>query len=338
MKMYTQPSFDKRIEAPMLQATFSPDSSQAIADRLVRLPNPMRNLDRGLALARKIVGSLTPIQIVKLLQEFKSDPAAPGTMLLRGAPVDRFLPRTPSDGRPSSEKKTFVSEYVLLWIAQELGEAFAFAEEKDGNLVHDVAPNPKKQTSHSNEGTYDLGYHNEVALSKYRPDYLALLCLRADHEGKAVTRSADIARALPYLGSQVIDDLRRDEFLLKAPESFGTSGEAHKVAVLEGPIEYPEVRVNFDRMEGATKRARQALSKLAEVFARPDVMCQSKLRPGDLLVVNNRKTVHARTAFEAHFDGRDRWLQRIYAASTLWPMRSPDNRSARVLSIHGDYE
>ena len=60
-------------------------------------------------------------------------------------------------------------------------------EEKNGNLVHDVAPNPKKRSSRSNEGSdNDLGFHNEVAVSEHRPDHLALLCLKSDREGKAV--------------------------------------------------------------------------------------------------------------------------------------------------------
>ena len=37
------------------------------------------------------------------------------------------------------------------------------------------------------------------------------------------------------------------------------------------------------------------------------------LEPGDLLMVDNRRAVHARTAFRPRYDGQDRWLQRVYA-------------------------
>src|SRR4051812_1165900 len=202
---------------PLLISMFTPRVTRAIRARLLDLPPPDENIERALAQARKIIGSMTPLDSLEMIRVFKCDPSAPGALLLRGAPIDRFLPMTPRNGQPSPDKRTFVSEYVLLWIAQELGEPFAFVEEKNGNLVHDVAPNPDKRHSRSNEGSDDLGFHNEVAVSEHRPDHLALLCLKSDREGKAVTYSADIARASYYLSQATMDDLRREEFSLDAP-------------------------------------------------------------------------------------------------------------------------
>lgn len=33
--------------------------------------------------------------------------------------------------------------------------------------------------------------------------------------------------------------------------------------------------------------------------------------PGDVLVINNQRSVHARSAFKARLDGSDRWLLRV---------------------------
>ena len=41
------------------------------------------------------------------------------------------------------------------------------------------------------------------------------------------------------------------------------------------------------------------------------------LRPGDLLALDNRHWLHGRTPFEAVYDGRDRWLQRLYFSEEL---------------------
>ena len=40
-----------------------------------------------------------------------------------------------------------------------------------------------------------------------------------------------------------------------------------------------------------------------------------KLQAGDLLIIDNRKTAHARSQFTARFDGSDRWIQRAFAIS-----------------------
>ncbi|MEV5877084.1 TauD/TfdA family dioxygenase [Streptomyces sp. NPDC052101] len=53
------------------------------------------------------------------------------------------------------------------------------------------------------------------------------------------------------------------------------------------------------------------------------------LRPGEALLINNRKGLHARSEFTARYDGADRWLQRTYVRRNQWTMRyrqSHENR------------
>ncbi|MER6234200.1 TauD/TfdA family dioxygenase [Streptomyces sp. NPDC001616] len=49
-----------------------------------------------------------------------------------------------------------------------------------------------------------------------------------------------------------------------------------------------------------------------------------RLTPGDLVIIDNRVTVHGRTAFHPRYDGADRWLQRTYVTTDL--RRSRDHR------------
>lgn len=79
-----------------------------------------------------------------------------------------------------------------------------------------------------------------------------------------------------------------------------------------------------------TDEANAALEALAEVCGRPDVSQKVFLRPGEMLLINNRKGAHARTAFPARYDGTDRWLQRLYARRSLWELRRDPGRSRRV--------
>jgi alpha-ketoglutarate-dependent taurine dioxygenase len=54
------------------------------------------------------------------------------------------------------------------------------------------------------------------------------------------------------------------------------------------------------------------------------------LGAGDLLVVDNHTTVHARSPFPARFDGSDRWLQRTFVVTDLTP--SATDREGRIVT------
>nr|BFE86607.1 hypothetical protein GCM10020093_092080 [Planobispora longispora] len=94
--------------------------------------------------------------------------------------------------------------------------------------------------------------------------------------------------------------------------------------MLSGAPEDPDMRVDLAATTPLTPRAEAALAELGEVF---DRSAQSvRLLPGDLVIVDNRVTVHGRTAFQPRYDGRDRWLQRTFVAVNL--RRSRDHRPA----------
>jgi L-asparagine oxygenase len=56
------------------------------------------------------------------------------------------------------------------------------------------------------------------------------------------------------------------------------------------------------------------------------------LAPGDLAFVDNRLAVHGRTAFRARYDGRDRWLQRMFVQRDLRRSRAVRPGDGYVLS------
>jgi L-asparagine oxygenase len=77
--------------------------------------------------------------------------------------------------------------------------------------------------------------------------------------------------------------------------------------------------------------ADEAIKALTAACNDPDLSESVQLRAGDLLAINNNRCAHSRSAFPALFDGRDRWLQRVYVRRSVWPLpvESPD--SYRVL-------
>jgi hypothetical protein len=56
------------------------------------------------------------------------------------------------------------------------------------------------------------------------------------------------------------------------------------------------------------------------------------IEPGSLLVLDNRRCVHARSVFRAVFDGRDRWLQRAAVVRDLDASVGDRLRGSRVIA------
>ncbi|WKX69496.1 clavaminate synthase family protein [Streptomyces sp. XD-27] len=271
-----------------------------------------------------------PAGLRRGLRAFRRDSGPSGALLVRGLPVDEpALPDTPT-GRGSVQHTATVPAAVLLTVAAGLGDPAAFRPEKSGALVQDVVPVPGQEEFQGNAGSVLLSFHTENAFHPHRPDFVMLLCLRADHEGVAGLRTACVRQALPLLSEAGRTALRSKEFVTAAPPSFGTvAGASTPHAVLTGAPDDPDVRVDFAATRATTPRAARALDELNELF---DLTAQTvRLTPGDLAIVDNRVTVHGRTPFRPRYDGRDRWLQRSFVLTDLRRSRGLRARDGYVL-------
>ncbi|MEU7864952.1 TauD/TfdA family dioxygenase, partial [Nonomuraea sp. NPDC049141] len=76
--------------------------------------------------------------------------------------------------------------------------------------------------------------------------------------------------------------------------------------------------------------ATQALSMLGDALR--TVRRTFILEPGDLAFVDNRLALHGRTEFTPRYDGRDRWLQRIFVHRDFRRSRAMRPADGHVLS------
>lgn len=311
----------------VVELTISDSVRRQLETILARTPSPLHEPDAALEVGWAAQKKF-PAALSKALLPFTGDPAAPGVLIIHNAPIDPRLPPTPTDGGPSSEKRTHIAEGMLLAVARHAGEPGTFHGLKPG-LIHDVAPVPGGEDTQSNEGSRRrFGFHTESAFSEHRPSHVALICLRTDHEGVAETTFASARAACKRLPPETLAILRKPLFTTRAPESFK---EAHRsgqestaVPVVlgeEGAV--PELRLNFQSTKGVGDEAQAALDALKEALEHPDVRFSVKLRPGDLVLFDNRKLVHGRSSFQPRFDGTDRWLMRAYVLPT-WEARGGD--------------
>jgi L-asparagine oxygenase len=248
------------------------------------------------------------------LIDFRRNSNDTGTLLIRGFPTDPVLPTTPPDGRVAPFKRTMVSEYILLLTMMHLGEPIAYQDEKEGALIHNICPVKGREQNQENVGSVFLGFHCENAFHPYRPDFIGLVCLRADHDMTAQTATASVLSALPALDKMTIALLREPIYRHRAPSSFTNSQCAEVFStpqpVLTGNDECPELCVDFFTTEALTEAGERALAALKQALL--DNVIATVLLPGDLVIVDNRVAVHGRTAITPRYDGRDRWLQRLF--------------------------
>jgi hypothetical protein len=274
-------------------------------------PDPYLDLDLFLYDAELRYANV-PSSVRRAVSEFRRESNDYGVLLIRGLPTET-LPPTPSDPSSVAIKDSWQSEFWLATFAQALGAPFAYAQEKQGALFQNVVPTPHNADKLSSESsTILLDYHTETAFHPFKPDFVLLHCLRPDHDRTARTISASARMILPLLTPKERALLAQPLFQTGIDYSFGSAnglqGNGPVLAVLTGNPADPELTYDLDLMVGTTKEAKHALQALR--LAAAEVGCWVQLDQGDLLIVDNRRAVHARSEFIPRYDGRDRWLQR----------------------------
>ncbi|MDH2426781.1 DUF4350 domain-containing protein [Sphaerisporangium sp. TRM90804] len=277
-----------------------------------RLPHPYEDESTFLTEAELAYHEM-PRQMRHAVSRFRLRSNDYGVLLIKGLPRDPVTPRTPADPGARAEKETWLSEFWLAAFGGALGFPFAYHQEKRGQLFQNVAPTRHNAMKLSSESSaLLLDFHTETAFHPHVPDYVLLYCLRPDHERVARTIGAGVRMVLSQLSL-------RDRGLLFEPlyrtgidYSFGSvnglQGNGPLLPVLSGDPYDPYLTFDLDLMTGLTADALAALRNLAAATRK--VQRWVRLDAGDLLIVDNRKAVHARSEFTARYDGLDRWLQR----------------------------
>ncbi len=234
---------------------------------------------------------------------------------LRGLPVDDRLPRPPAKGERPVEKKTFVTEAMLLGLAKLLTlEPVGYEQEKKGEYIHQVTPVRGHEGQKSNEGASDLKAHTEAAHHECPPDYMMLYGLRGHQSAQTILW--DMELIFNVMAPEDVKKLAQPLFQLRASKSFGQ----HKV--IKTPLIFHDngtrlVRLDLEEVSGINKEGEELINKIEHLMQQPEYQQKYVIGPGDLIILNNKRVAHGRCAFEVDFEDKHRWLQRVYLTSAL---------------------
>lgn len=264
-----------------------------------------------------VLEKVLAIETKEVLREFGKKGIS--VVLLQNCPIigTGDLPPTPTvSAQPSN--KDWVSEYFMLGLANLIGaKPYSVAGVRDGKVITQLIPlEPRSNSGSGSKIPFNL--HNEVVHEPSPPDFFLLLCLRGNPMAKTTyCFLEDIINLLP---PEIISELEKPNFLMKSgdPAVFKNYQE-HRCSVLTRDPETGncQIRLNtaLGRCEGLTPEAKDALKYINNCLEGNIKLHGISLSRGDALLINNKQTLHGRTAFDVSVEeikaGTNRWIQRM---------------------------
>lgn len=240
------------------------------------------------------------------------------------------VPPTPTESI-DDETITPESRNTLLKFGEILGTPVGYIQEQNGKLIQNLYPVKKTETDQiSTSSKVVLEMHTETAFHPYRPSAVLLLCLRGDDS--AATTYADSFDIVSQLSEESIETLQKNWFTTQIDQSFRTNGEENMEMVTPVLQESSESSVDkykltydsfFMKAKGVDDESQALAERALDEFRRAVEKCTKEvvLKTGDLLVINNKYTIHGRKPFTPRYDGTDRWLQRMLVIDRLPPVQ-----------------
>jgi L-asparagine oxygenase len=231
-------------------------------------------------------------------------------MLITGLPVavPDTIP-TPTSREDRAPKNTYLSEITLVTIANLLGVPFCFREENFGHLIQNLFPIRQDAVVQISSNSIELTMHVDAAYHPCAPDFTLLLCLRGQPGQSVYTYCSSMRKAIDSLDCQERSMLQEENFILEQELCYGGDQKAI-VPIWSTQNGQDKFRFDVPLMKGINNKYQNIIDELADRLAsQREGIC---LDAGDFLLIKNLECVHSRSAYRPNYDGRDRWLQRVF--------------------------
>jgi hypothetical protein len=260
-------------------------------------------------------GGALPEYLSKSLFDFRRGRS--GVLLIKGLQLPQPVPPTPSRRGATWGQATLQARKMMCIMLSQLGHIYNFSAKKDFDYIDDVFPIYSDRNAQLGTNRSFLEWHVEDGFHPAKADLVALYCLRGDAKAQTFICEARDLELAPHFR----DELTKPNFLIRIDPTFKIGGNAvpeYRCAVLT-PGDDPEVVYDPAYMVGVTSEAQAALKHVREHVDRAHKAIT--LEQGDLLVFDNRRVMHARSAYDPAYDGTDRWLLRALLLESYWKAR-----------------
>ncbi len=205
---------------------------------------------------------------------------------------------------------------MMLGLADLIGaEPYVLDSVRDGSVINQLIPTDP----HSNSGSGSkvaFGVHNEVVHEQSPPDFLILLCLRGNPMAK--TGLFFLEDVIKFLPPQILEELQKPNFMFRSGDAkvFKETKQVQCPILTKDSEGQLQIRINTSkgRCEALTPDAKFALDYINHVIERNVTLHGIALEKGDILLIDNKRTGHGRSEFDAGDDpDKRRWIQRVIA-------------------------
>lgn len=241
-----------------------------------------------------------------------------GFVLFRNLPVDTLC---------GNAKGTAVAELLQMAVAANLGHPYNYHSRKTRALIDNMIPRRGDRTKQVGTNAIDLTWHTEDAHLELSCDTFILFCLRGDPRALTLVSCLDEAGLSP----EVRQELGRPGYRIAADASVDSSPAHAMASVLHHSRDGQRLRFDPLFTVASSEAGERALLGLHEHLVSRAIGIA--LEPGDMLVVDNRRTAHARTAFAPKYDGTDRWVQRLLVLQQPVPAEVADPQNPYMLRM-----
>jgi L-asparagine oxygenase len=233
--------------------------------------------------------------------------------LLRNVPVGDDLPPTPKF-KGEIDRLPLAADAALGLVAALFGEIVTFEGKVTSRQIHNVYPAQDEEPfSQLGASSSQLDWHVEDGFHPDRAEWLGILCLRSDPQVTTwVARAQDLD-----LNGDDWSALREEPMILIVDDSFGPPycGRPFERMLITGPLSDPEIAFDPPYTHFRNEAERMLCQRVSAAAERAKIALS--LEVGDVLLLNNRHVIHARSSFAPRFDGSDRWIKRALVAEDI---------------------
>ena len=276
-----------------------------------------------------------PKRIKSALESFDS------FLLIKTIPMSE-TPETPNGNKYKIGETTILAKVQAILVSA-IGDMIAYEAEGNGHLFQDVVPLKSMETEQTSLGSNaELEIHTEQAFSNLKPDILSLACLRGDPN--AYTHIFPVAEIIKnttaeeqqilreplwYTGVDLSFKLNNTTNTTNTGSSYFIEGDIRgPMPIISGPENNPKLVFDQDLMSSPDPRAKEMIKKIINLYYQHKL--RHNLTPGEIILIDNNRAVHGRSAFSPKYDGKDRFLIRSFATFDL--KKSEYARKQRTVS------
>jgi hypothetical protein len=202
---------------------------------------------------------------------------------------------------------------------------FFYKDESDC-IIRAVAPRYNSQDEHSSQSPFnDLDWHVDAAYRPINgkenlspmPDYLIFGIVKNGYKNIPITYIF-LNDILKYLDEEDIEAGMRPDFIISSPDSFSNKYVNNGISVLSRNQDgVYNSRIAFQYTKPLTESADRFLKKTRFITEVKEIQRLINVKPGDIVILNNKTTLHKRDKFEPRWDGDDRYFIRVYSTTDI---------------------